>query len=439
MSSTSGEIVIILILIVANGLFSMSEIAVVSARKARLQQKAEEGDAKARSALDLANNPNLFLSTTQIGITLVGIFTGAFGGATIAEKFAVVFEGMPALAQYSEAISLFIVVACITFLSLIIGELVPKRLALNNPERVAVAVANPMRILSKITSPIVFLLSVSTEVVLKILRVKQSVEPPVTEEEIKVMIEQGTKAGMFEEAEQDIVERVFRLGDQRVSALMTPRTSIEWLDLEDSLKDNLQVIKGDTHSRYLVCDGELDNVLGIVQVKDLLDHLVEGESIDLKTLLREPLFVPETTRALRILELFKQSGTHIALVIDEYGYILGLITLNDIMEALVGDLPSKEEKMDNKVVRREDGTWLVEGMLGIDEFKEYFNIKKFPDEERDIYQTIGGFVMMYMEIVPDPGDHFEWNGFHFEVIDMDGNRVDKLLIKALSKPDLVDE
>lgn len=439
MSSTSGDILIILVLIIANGLFAMSEIAVVSARKARLQQKANEGDPRARYALELAKEPNLFLSTTQIGITLVGIFAGAFGGATIAERFAVYFEKIPVLAPYGEFISLFLVVACITYLSLIIGELVPKRLALNNPERVAMVIANPMRILSKITSPIVFLLSASTEIVLKVLRVRQSNEPPVTEEEIKVMIEQGTKAGMFEEAEQDMVERVFRLGDQRVSALFTPRTSIEWLDLEDSLQDNLHVIKEGTHSRYLVCAGELDNVVGIVQVKDLLDQMVDGQVLDLKGLLRDPLFVPETTRALKVLELFKQSGTHLAVVIDEYGHILGLITLNDILEALVGDIPSEEEGSSPKIVRREDGTWLVEGMLSIDEFKDYFQIKKLPGEERDTYQTIGGFVMMFMEIVPDPGDHFEWGGYCFEVVDMDGNRVDKLLIKTLSRPALVDE
>ena len=431
MSGITSEVIVIILLIFANGLFAMAEIAVVSSRKARLQQRANEGDIKARNALKLTGEPNLVLSTTQVGITVIGIFAGAFGGATIANKVAVPLRDIPVIGRYSGAISLFVVVACITYLSLIVGELVPKRLALNNPERIAMAVANPMRILSRITAPLVFILSASTDIVIRLLGVRPSTEPPVTEEEIKVLIEQGTKAGMFEEAEQDMVERVFRLGDQRVSALFTPRTKIVWLDLEESLEENLRIINESIHSRFLVCRGDLDDVVGIIQVKDLFEKSIVGEKLDLKDTIREPLFVPETMRALRVLELFKQSGTHMALVIDEYSHVQGLITLNDIMEALVGDLPSFDEPDTPQIVKRDDGTWLVDGMMNIEEFKEIFNIRKLPGEERGIYQTLGGFVMMHMEIIPETGEHFEWNGFYFEVVDMDGNRVDKILVKNM--------
>ncbi|MDZ8186624.1 MAG: hemolysin family protein [Nostoc sp. ChiSLP02] len=428
MSSITFEILIILVLIIANGIFSMSEMAIVSARKVRLQQLANQGDAKARVALKLAESPNNFLSTIQVGISLIGILTGAFGGATIANRLAVYVRLVPVLAPYSEPVSFGIVVLIITYLSLIIGELVPKRLALNNPEGIAAFVAIPMRALSAIASPMVHLLSASTDMVLRVLGVTQSTEPQVTEEEIKILIEQGTEAGTFEEAEQDMVERVFRLGDRPVSYLMTPRPDIVWLDLDDSAEENRQKMVESAYSRYPVCQGGLDNVLGVMPVTDLLARSFRGEQLDLTVGLRQPVFVPESTRGLKVLELFKQTVTHIALVVDEYGVIQGLVTLNDIMSEIVGDVPSMDGQDEPQAVQREDGSWLLDGMLPVEEFLELFGMEEWESEERGSYQTLGGFVITHLGRIPAAADHFEWEGMRIEVMDMDGNRVDKVLV-----------
>jgi putative hemolysin len=422
------EVFIVVLLIIVNGLFAMSEIAIVSARKTRLQQWAEEGNTKARIALDLANNPNQFLATIQIGITLIGILAGAFGGATIAREVAGILNNIPWLEAYSHPLSLALVVLVITCLSLIVGELVPKRLALNNPERLATMVAIPMQMLSRVAYPAVQLLGLSTEFLLRALGMKPSTEPPVTEEEIRALIEQGTQAGMFEEAEQEMVERVFRLGDRRVSAVMTPRTEIVWLDREASAQAIRRTITESAHSRFLVADGSLDNVLGVVHAKDLLAHLLGEQVVDLAATLQQPLYVPESMRALRVLELFKQSGTHIALVIDEYGGIQGLVTPSDILEAIVGDLPEAGAQDEPLAVQREDGSWLLDGMLPVDEFKDLFDLDELPGEDQGIYQTLAGFVIMQLGRIPTAADYFEWSGLKIEVVDMDGNRVDKVLV-----------
>jgi putative hemolysin len=428
MSSTTLEILIVLVLIIANGVFSMSEMAVVSARKVRLQQLANQGDAKARAALKLAESPNQFLSTVQVGITLIGILTGAFGGATIANRLEAYVRLVPFLARYSEPISFGIVVLIITYLSLIVGELVPKRLALNNPERIAAIVAIPMRALAAIASPMVYLLSASTDLVLRVLGITPSTEPQVTEEEIKILIEQGTEAGTFEEAEQDMVERVFRLGDRPVSYLMTPRPDIVWLDLEDSAEENRHKMVDSAYSRYPVCQGGLDNVLGIIPVTDLLARSFRGEPLDLTVGLRQPVFLPESTRGLKVLELFKQTITHMAVVVDEYGVIQGLVTLNDIMSEIVGDVPSTDGQDQPQAVQREDGSWLLDGMLPVEEFLELFGMEEWESEERGSYQTLGGFVITHLGRIPIAADHFEWQGMRVEVMDMDGNRVDKVLV-----------
>lgn len=428
MSSTTLEILIVLVLIIANGVFSMSEMAVVSARKVRLQQLANQGDAKARAALKLAESPNQFLSTVQVGITLIGILTGAFGGATIANRLEVYVQLVPFLAPYSEPLSFGIVVLIITYLSLIVGELVPKRLALNNPERIAAFVAIPMRALAAIASPMVYLLSASTDMVLRVLGITPSTEPQVTEEEIKILIEQGTEAGTFEEAEQDMVERVFRLGDRPVSYLMTPRPDIVWLDLDDSPEENRHKMVDSAYSRYPVCQGGLDNVLGIIPVTDLLARSFRGEPLDLTMGLRQPVFVPESTRGLKVLELFKQTITHMAVVVDEYGVIQGLVTLNDIMSEIVGDVPSTDGQDQPQAVQREDGSWLLDGMLPVEEFLELFGMEEWESEERGSYQTLGGFVITHLGRIPTAADHFEWQGMRVEVMDMDGNRVDKVLV-----------
>ncbi|BAZ50749.1 putative hemolysin [Nostoc sp. NIES-4103] len=428
MSSITFEILIILVLIIANGVFSMSEMAIVSARKVRLQQLANQGDAKARVALKLAESPNHFLSTVQVGISLIGILTGAFGGATIANRLAPYIQLVPFLGAYSEPISFGLVVLLITYLSLIIGELVPKRLALNNPERIAAIVAIPMRALAAIASPAVYLLSASTEMVLRLLGITPSVEPQVTEEEIKILIEQGTEAGTFEEAEQDMVERVFRLGDRPVSYLMTPRPDIVWLDLEDSAEENRQKIVDSAYSRYPVCQAGLDNVLGVIPVTDLLARSFRSEPLDLTVGLRQPVFVPESTRGLKVLELFKQTITHMALVVDEYGVIQGLVTLNDIMSEIVGDVPAGPGQDEPQAVQREDGSWLLDGMLAVEDFLELFDMEEWESEERGSYQTLGGFVITHLGRIPAAADHFEWQGMRIEVMDMDGNRVDKVLV-----------
>ena len=422
------EILIILLLILANVMFAMSEMAIVSARKVRLQQIADQGDAKARAALELADAPNRFLSTVQIGITLIGIIAGAFGGSTLGATVAKVLNRIPLLAPYSQALSFGIVVLIITYLSLIIGELVPKRLALNSPERIAMALAIPMRMVAAIASPAVYLLSASTETVLRLLGIKHSNEPQVTEEEIKILIEQGTAAGTFEEAEQDMVERVFRLGDRRVGALMTPRPEIVWLDLDDSAETNRQVIIDSAHSRFPVCQGDLDNVLGIIQVNNLLARCLTNQPLDLTTALQRPLYVPESTPGLKVLELFKQSGTQMALVVDEYGIMQGLVTLNDILEEIVGDLPSIDQHEEPQVVQREDGSWLLDGMLPVEEFFERLEMENLPRDQRGNYHTIGGFVITNLGRIPTATDYFEWQGMRFEVMDMDGNRVDKVLV-----------
>ncbi|MBE8968410.1 HlyC/CorC family transporter [Nostocales cyanobacterium LEGE 12452] len=437
MSSITFEILIILVLIIANGVFSMSEMAIVSARKVRLQQLANQGDAKAMAALKLAESPNHFLSTVQVGISLIGILTGAFGGATIANRLAVYVRLVPFLAPYSEPISFGIVVLIITYLSLIVGELVPKRLALNNPERIASTVAIPMRALSAIASPMVYLLSASTDLILRLLGITASTEPQVTEEEIKILIEQGTEAGTFEEAEQDMVERVFRLGDRPVSYLMTPRPDIVWLDLDDSAEENRQKMVDSAYSRYPVCQGGLDNVLGVIPVTDLLARSFRGEPLDLTIGLRQPVFVPESTRGLKVLELFKQTITHMALVVDEYGVIQGLVTLNDIMSEIVGDVPSTDGQDQPQAVQREDGSWLLDGMLPVEEFLELFGMEEWESEERGSYQTLGGFVITHLGRIPAAADHFEWQSMRIEVMDMDGNRVDKVLVvpKAVKSAD----
>jgi len=418
------DVVVILILVVINGVFSMAEIAVVTARAARLRQLAGEGNERADTALDLANEPNQFLSTVQIGITLIGVLAGAFGGATLAGIVGRARAGIPLLRPYAHAIGVGIVVIGTAYLSLVIGELVPKRLGLARPERIAMAVAAPMRTLSKVTAPLVWLLSVSTEGVLRLLRVQPSTEPAVTEEEIRVLIEEGTQIGVFEEVEQDMIEGVLRLDDRRVSVVMTPRSHVAWLDISDPIEENRRKITESRHARFPVAKDDLDDVLGILLAKDLLALDTSAEPPDLCELLRPALFVPETIPVLKVLELFKQERTHLAMVIDEYGSIVGMITSDDILDSIVGDIPSYEEPL---AIQREDGSWLLDGTLHIDQLKQIFDLGELPGEEEGVYQTVGGFIVHEVGTIPVSGQHFEWDGIRFEVVDMDGPRVDKVL------------
>jgi putative hemolysin len=433
MSNVLIEIVFISLLIVANGLLAMSEIAVVSARRVRLQQQAGSGNKGARLALELAQDPDRFLSTVQIGITLVGILAGAFGGATLSGELGAQLGRIPLLAPYSDVISIGLVVIGITYLSLVFGELVPKRLALNNAEKVASLVAAPMRTLSSITSPVVGILSLSTEAVLRLLRVRPAGTPLVTEEELKIMIEEGTQVGVFREAERDMVEQIFRLDDRRVSTLMTHRTDIVWLDIDDPPEDIACAITDSLHSRFPVAQGDLDKVIGIVHAKDLLACGLTDQAIDLQAVLVPPLFLPEGTPALKVLELFKEHRLHIALVIDEFGGVQGLVTANDILEAIVGDLPVVGERFEPEAVQRPDGSWLLDGLLPVDEFKDIFGLKELPGEAQGHFETLGGFVMKRLGRIPSVADRFEWGDLHFEVVDMDGYRVDKVLVVPSGK------
>lgn len=432
MSAIIVELTFILLLIVANSIFSGSEIAIVSARKARLEQLAIRGSPKAQIALALANSPNHFLSTVQIGITLIGILSGAVAGATLAERLATVFEGIPLLQLYSEGISVGIVVSLITFLSLVIGELVPKRIALNSPERIACLVAKPMQRLSRLTAPLVYLLTTSTDLLIRILGIKASDEPAVTEEEIRVLIRQGTQMGVIEESEHEMVERVFRLGDRSVKSLMTPRTEIAWLDIESSLAENLQEIIDSGYSRFPVGRGSLDQCVGLIRGNNLLAARLTSEDVDLEALMQQPLYVAESTRALSLLEQFKQTGIHVALVIDEYGGIEGLVTLTDVVEAILGELTSAEDLDEPMAVLREDGSWLLSGLLSIDDFRDLFDDLELPETQSKDYHTLGGFIIYSLMHIPRVGEHFEWGGLRLEVVDMDGARVDKVLVSSVS-------
>lgn len=431
MSRLVFEILVIFLLLLANGMFAMSEIAMVSARKARLQQLAEGGSRGARAALGLVGDPTQFLATIQVGMTLIGILAGAFGGATIAEGLASRFQAIPSLEPYSHAMAVAIVVLGITYLFLIIGELVPKRLALGNAERIASNVAAPMRFLCALCSPIVRLLSVSTDVAIRLIGIKHSQSPPVTSEEIKVLIEQGTETGVFEEVEQDMIASVLRLDERQVGAFTTPRTQIVWLDLKDSPEGIRRKIAESQYSRFPVSTDTLDNVLGIIRAKDILTQCLAGHLLDLKSLLRPALFIPETISALKALELFKEKGAHLALVTDEYGGIQGVVTHHDVLEAIVGFLPSAGATTEPRAVQRDDGSWLIDGLMDIDELKEIFGLKKLPGEEHGSYHTVGGFIMSQTSSIPAVGQHFEWGTLRFEVVDMDGRRVDKVLVTPI--------
>ena len=429
MSEIGWELLIIFLLIVANGIFAMSEMAVITARKSRLQDWIKRGNRSAKVALELATAPNKFLSAVQVGITLVGILAGAFAGRSVAQRLATYIVGLPIIGPYHQEIALGLVVLIITYFSLVIGELVPKRLALRHPETIATYVARPLRLFTQLSAPMVHLLGLSTDAVCRLFGRQHGSEPPVTEEEIRTLVQQGTEAGVFEESEQDMVEAVLRLGDKNARSLMTPRTQIAWLDLQDNAERVRVKIVSSGHSCFPVATGGLDKVDGVVLAKDLLTQSLAGRALDLKALMQQPLFVPRTVTALEVLELFKKSGQHIALVVDEYGGIEGLLTHHDILEAIAGDIPFEGKPSDPKAVQRHDGSWLLDGMLSIEEFKEIFQLEDLPGEKRDAYQTLGGFVFTRMGRIPSVTDSFEWNGLRIEVVDMDGKRIDKVLVR----------
>ena len=425
------EVFLVGCLIVINGLFSMTEIAVVSSRRVRLARAAADGSAGAAKAIELQENPDRFLSTVQIGITLVGILSGAFGGALLSDEIAALVSQIPTLAPYADQIGFGVVILIITYFALVVGELVPKNIALNRPELIASIFSRPMDLVSKITAPAVWFLSASTRLILKVFRIHAATDSAITEEEIRAHIAHGTEVGVLDETEQDLIESVIRLDDQRITALMTPRTKIEWIDLDDDSEKIRQQIIESQYSRMPVARGSLDDVIGLVKSRDLLAQVLSGNQLDLEKPARQPVFAPETKTALELLEIFKESASHVALVVDEFGAIVGLVTMNDVLEAIVGDLPVAGV-VDHSVVLRDDGSMLLDGHLSVADFRDVLKLKELPDDERDAYQTLAGFVLTRLERLPVEGDKFEWESYTFEVMDMDGRRVDKVLVTPLT-------
>ena len=424
------QLTVVFLLILLNGFFAMAEIALVSARTARLKALAEINNSGAQAALELKADPSRLLATVQIGITVIAVLSGTFGQATLGERLQAILEQYPGLiARYAHAISMAIVVLGISYLSLIIGELVPKRIALSHAEPIAAALARTMRLFSRIGAPINWLLSASTDLVLRLLPLRNQAAPPVTDEEISFMLREGTATGHIPQAETEIVEMALRLGDRRASTVMTPRTRIVWLDLNDPEEENRRKIRESPYSRFPVVQGGSQQVVGIVEAKDLLARCLAGQPLDLRRATRPPLYVPNTVSVLRVLDMFKSSGEPMALIVDEYGDLEGLVTPSDILEALVGDIPGTADA-DQRVVRREDGTWLIDGMVGLDELKQVLGLSHLTGEDAD-FHTLGGFLMARLNRVPMIADRVTTDGYQFEIVDMDGRRVDRVLISPV--------
>ncbi|HEX2339906.1 MAG TPA: hemolysin family protein [Vicinamibacterales bacterium] len=428
------DVILLLGLILLNGVFAMSEIAIVSSRRTRLLQMADAGGTGARHALKLASEPTRFLSSVQVGITSIGILNGAIGEASIASRLRTSIEHVPVLAPYADALSLAVMVMLLTYVSLILGELVPKRLALTHPEAIASIIARPMDVLATVGRPIVTLLSVSTDTILRSFGVRHVKQPAVTLEEIRVLLEQGSDEGVFEGAEHEMVTNVLNLDDRRVGAVLTPRPDVVFLDVRDPLDTNRQKLREDPHNVLPLCDGGLDHVLGFVRSTTVLEKLLEGGTIDLPALAEKPLFVPETMSLMTLLEQFKRTHLPAALVVDEFGDVGGLVSLTDVITSIVGDLPAEpgEEPM---IVRRDDGSWLFDGGLDLDAALRTLDAESLlDDEDRQHYHTLGGLAMLALGRLPRTGDVFERGGYRFEIVDMDGNRVDRVLVSRIDRP-----
>lgn len=422
------EYLIILGLFILNGLFAMSEIALVSSKRARLEEKAKKGSKGAKIALKLLDEPEKFLSTVQIGITLIGIIAGAFGGLAFADDLVPVLQKISWLAPYADKAAIAIVVTVITYLSLVIGELVPKTIAFNNPEGITVTLAPVMKLLSWITTPVVSFLSFSTKIFLKILMIKKKERTPVTEEELKILIEKGTQFGTLEHKESELLKRIFRFGDRRAYEIMTNRQDVIVINIKDTLERIKQQVYENPFSRYPVYDETPDNIFGIFTIKDFFHSLNNKPDFRLKDILTQPLFIPDNLTGIKVFEKFQKTKTYVAIVIDEYGSFEGIITLHDLIENIFGDLPDKHEEEEIAIIKRDDGSLLIDGSILIDELKEHLHIN-FEDEEN--YSTLGGFMMYKLNRIPKAGDKFEYKSYMFEIVDMDGKRVDKVLVTRI--------
>ena len=417
------EILIIFGLIILNGIFALAEIALISARKARLEAQANKGDRRAKEALELANHPDKFISTTQLGITLIGILNGVFSGENIKDSLAEFLKQFSFIAPYSNGVATAIVVIIVAYFSLVIGELVPKRIGLSNPEGFAKFFAAPMRFVTVISYPFIWLLTKSGNIIVRLLKIKTK-DSNVTEEEIKAIINEGTEQGTIEEAEQEIIERVFHLGDRNLTSLMTHRSDIIWLDTNLPVDEVNQLPEDELHSIYPVCDGDIDNIRGIVSLKDIVKAKPGTRLGEVTT---APLYVPETNSAYKVLETFKEQKSHYAFIVDEYGTVQGMITLNDILDAIVGEIPHLDEEQ-YEIVERKDGTYLVDAQIPFYNFLSYFNQTDYLNAEDQQFDTLAGFILNELERLPKTGDQMEWNGFIFEVVDMDNARIDKVMV-----------
>lgn len=426
-------VVIVIMLVLLNGFFAMSELAIVSSRRGRLQQLAQEGSRGATRALTLIEDPTGFLSTVQVGITLVGVLAGAYSGATLSDPLAQVLARLPAVAAYAHQLAIALVVLGVTYISLIIGEIVPKRVAMNNAERIAAFVATPMTVLARVGAPIVWFLRVSTEAVLSVLRLRKIAASTVTEEEVRTLIAEGTESGVFHPAEREMIEGVIRMADRSVRSIIVPRTDVVWIDVEDDPDAVLKEILESGHSRFPASRGEVDEVVGVLAAKDLLGQFIRDGRVDVQSALREPLFVGEHVQILRLLDLFKTSPVQMAIVLDEHGSFEGIVTPADILMAIAGDLPQEEGETEPDTTQREDGSWLISGRAPIDEVERQLGLSGMNEDED--YQTLAGFVLHRLGHIPAAGEYFVWRGWRFEVVDIDARRIDKVLASRVPAPD----
>lgn len=427
------EILIIFLLTLVNGVFSMSEIALVSSRKSKLESAAKNGDRRAQVALDLSNSPNRFLSTVQIGITLIGILLGIFSGDKLTTDVQALVSRVDVLRPYANSITVVLVLLLLTYLSLVFGELVPKRIGLSNPEGIAKTMAAPMILLSRVTAPFITLLTFSSDLLLKLLRIRPN-ESAVTEEEIKSLIQEGTSGGAIEEIEQEIVQNVFQLGDRRITSLMTNRQDIVYLDLEDEPAENRAKILEYRHSVFPLCNGGVDNVLGLIYTKNFLGKDLDAELPRLNDMRVEALFVPENNRAYQVLERFRERKQYVGVIVDEYGGVLGMVTLNDILDVLVGDI-NDDTGSDYEIRPRDDGSFLIDAQLPFEDFLSYFDITITAQNRRDLtgFDTLGGFALHILKDIPKTGETFAWQIYRFEIIDMDKSRIDKMLVTKIDQ------
>ncbi|MGB3075476.1 MAG: hemolysin family protein [Chitinophagales bacterium] len=424
------EYLIILFLTIFNGLFAMAEVALISSRKIRLEKLAKQGNWRAKLAYNLAKDPHRFLPTVQIGMTAVSIIAGAYGGTEVADRLSSDFSQIEWLGEYANILGFVVTIVTTTFLTLVLGELVPKTIGMTRPESIAIALAPIMQFLYYIASPFIWLLSISTKFILKLLRLnKKTNEPPVTEDELKHLIEQGRQYGVLEQQESDMMRSIFRTADRNVSTLMTHRNDIIWIDSEASIEDIRKLIEQSVHTNFPVCKQNLDHIIGIASIKDILIQISKQQPWNLLTLIKQPLYVPESMPALELLESFRNTGNHVSLVLNEYGSFEGIVTLHDVVESIFGNIRVTNQQTQDEAVKRTDGSWLMEGMMQTHDWSELLHIHDLTEEEAGNYNTLGGFMMHHLGKIPKEADSFTFRNYIFEIVDMDGRRVDKVLVR----------